>query len=86
MPPNEKTLRAQAVAAIHRGVLPPDAADRVWAGAGIGAPCAVCDLPVTAQQMEFETQFARQRNGTWLHACHLHVPCFAAWEFERESV
>ena len=84
--PDEGTLRKHAAAALGEGRLPLESADRIWAGPGIGVPCTVCDLPVTANQMEFEIQFARDGdNGGWLHACHLHVRCFAAWELERDA-
>ena len=48
----------------------------------VGAPCAVCELPVTRQQMEFEIQFARD-NPAGLDKYHVHTRCFAAWELER---
>ena len=83
--PDERTVRAQAVAAIRKGLLPTRLPDRVWGGPGVGAPCTVCDLPVADNDMEFEIQFKRNGNGDWLHACHVHVRCFAAWEFERDT-
>jgi hypothetical protein len=33
--------------------------------------------------MEFEIQFARDGDNPGLDKFHVHVNCFAAWEFER---
>jgi hypothetical protein len=33
--------------------------------------------------MEFEIQFARDSQEPGLDKYHVHVRCFAAWEFER---
>jgi hypothetical protein len=41
-------------------------------------------LPVTRDQMEFEIQFAHDGAVPGLDKFHVHVRCFAAWEFERE--
>jgi hypothetical protein len=43
----------------------------------------VCGLPVTKDEMEFEIEFARDGNNPGLDKFHVHVRCFAAWEFER---
>ena len=48
--------------------------------------CAVCGELVKADQMEFEIEFNRQGVGPDLDKYHLHVPCFAAWEFERANI
>ena len=84
MPNDEGTLRVHALAAIGRGILPKESADRIWAGPGVGAPCSVCNVAITDDEMEFETQFKGDaHNGQLFLACRLHVRCFAAWEFER---
>ena len=59
--PDEPRLREQATEAIRNGKLPARSPDRTWGGPGVGAPCAVCDKPVTASEMEFEIEFARER-------------------------
>ena len=81
--PDEPVLRAKARAAVQNGKLPGRKADRTWGGPGVGAECAVCELPVTKDQMEFEIQFARDGDHPGLDKFHVHVRCFAAWEFER---
>jgi hypothetical protein len=58
----------------------------VWGGPGVGAPCAVCELPVTRSEMEFEVQFEHDGGSPGLDKFHLHRRCFAAWEFERTRV
>jgi CheY-like chemotaxis protein len=45
--------------------------------------CVICDLPVQRDQMEFEIQFARDGENPGLDKFHVHIRCFAAWEFER---
>jgi hypothetical protein len=42
-----------------------------------------CDLPVEPLQLEFEIEFARNGDNPGLDKYHVHVRCFAAWEFER---
>jgi hypothetical protein len=83
--PDETILRAKARAAILAGKLPSGLPDRTWGGPGVGAPCAVCELAVERDQMEFEIQFARDGNSPDLDKFHVHVRCFAAWEFERRG-
>jgi hypothetical protein len=81
--PDEVILRAKARTVVQSGKLPSRRPDRTWGGPGVGADCAVCDLPVTKDQMEFEIQFARDGSQPGLDKYHVHVRCFAAWEFER---
>ena len=82
---DELRLREQARAAIQSGKLPSRPPDRTWGGPGVGAACAVCDLPVTKDQLEFEIQFARDGDNPGLDKFHVHIRCFAAWEFERNK-
>jgi hypothetical protein len=83
--PDESLLREKAQAAVRNGKLPARAADRTWGGPGVGAFCSVCDLPVTKDEMEFEIEFAHDGSNPGLDKFHVHVRCFAAWEFERRS-
>jgi len=82
---DEQDLRAKARIVVQNGKLPARRPDRTWGGPGVGAPCAVCALPVTKDQLEFEIQFARDGDNPGLDKYHVHVKCFAAWEFERGS-
>jgi hypothetical protein len=81
--PDEKILREKARVAIQNGKIPSRTADRTWGGPGVSAPCTICGLPVTKDEMEFEVEFARDGDNPGLDKFHVHVRCFAAWEFER---
>src|SRR5687767_10917117 len=81
--PDEEILREKARAVIQSGKLPARRPDRTWGGPGVGADCTVCGRPVTASEMEFEIQFARDGDNPGLDKFHVHIRCFAAWEFER---
>jgi len=81
----EDVLREKARAVIQNGKLPSRAPDRTWGGPGVGAPCVICELPVRPNEMEFEIQFARDGDNPGLDKYHVHIRCFAAWEFERRS-
>ena len=83
--PDEAILREKAKASIRMGNLPRRQPDRTWGGPGVGAECGVCALPVTKDQMEFEIQFIKDGDVPGLDKFHVHVRCFAAWEFERRT-
>jgi hypothetical protein len=84
----EVRLREQARNAIQNGKIPSRAPDRTWGGPGVGARCTVCDRPVTRDDLEFEIQFEKEGTPPGdgdLDKFHVHVRCFAAWEFERSK-
>jgi hypothetical protein len=83
--PDEKVLRGKARAVVRDGKLPSRCPDRTWGGPGVGAPCSVCALPVERNEIEFEIQFARDGDNPGLDKYHVHLRCFAAWEFERRT-
>ena len=83
--PDEQILRGKARTAIRDGKLPSQRPDRTWGGPGVGASCSVCEMPVTKDEMEFEIEFARDGDAPDLDKFHVHMRCFAAWEFERRS-
>jgi hypothetical protein len=83
--PDEPRLREQARAVIQSGKLPSRTPDRTWGGPGVGATCSVCEKPVTKEDMEFEIQFARDGDNPGLDRYHVHIRCYAAWEFERNK-
>jgi hypothetical protein len=82
---DENDIRANARAVVLAGRLPSRRPDRTWGGPGVGAPCTVCELSVEPSQMEFEIQFAWDGDNPGLDKYHLHIRCFAAWEFERRN-
>ena len=79
--PDEAILREKAKAVIQSGKLPAHSPDRTWGGPEVGAPCAVCERPVTKAEIEF----ARDVDYPGLDNFHVRVRCFAAWEFERNK-
>ena len=82
--PDEPILRAQARTAVQQGKLPARAPDRTWGGPGVGAPCQICERPVARDEAEFEIEFDRGDDNPGLDKFHVHIRCFAAWEFERK--
>jgi hypothetical protein len=83
--PDEPILREKARAAIQNGKLPSRRPDRTWGGPGVGAVCSICELPVRKDELEFEIQFAHDGDNPGLDKFHVHIRCFAAWEFERNK-
>ena len=81
--PDGVILRGLARIAIQNGTLPARPPDRTWGGAGAGAPCPVCSLAVTQDELEFEVEFAHDGGARGGDTYHLHTRCFAAWECER---
>ena len=67
--PDEPRLRKQARAVVESGKLPSRSPDRTWGGPGVGAPCTICG----------------DGDNPGLDKFHVHVRCFAAWEFERNK-
>ena len=84
--PDEPILREHARSAIQAGRIPARRPDRTWGGPGVGAPCIICEKPVGRDVVEFEVQFAHDGDTPGLDKFHLHLRCFAAWEFERAKV
>ena len=68
-------MRAKVLA----GTLPKDPPVKVWAGYGTGKVCSACDLPTTAEDIEYETDMA---NG---HTFVFHQPCLTLWHQERAT-
>ena len=79
-------LHQQARAAIQSGKLPRRVPDRTWGGPGVGVACPVCGLPVSQQEMEFEMELAHGGSNPGRDKFfHVHLKCYAAWEFERQA-
>jgi hypothetical protein len=82
---DEETLRMKAREAMEAGRLSQRRPKRMWGGPGIGAPCAVCSEPVKKDELGFELEYALDQVDTGEGDCHVHLRCFAAWEFERRN-
>jgi hypothetical protein len=81
--PDEMILRQHAREALQAGKIPANRPERTWGGPGVGAQCTICGRPVGRDELEFEVEFARDGDVPSLDKFHLHLRCFAAWEFER---
>lgn len=75
-------LRESAQQCLRSGGLPATASARTFAGAGNGAPCALCARAISGDEIEFELEFDRPR-APFVAFYHLHPRCYAAWELER---
>jgi hypothetical protein len=85
-PVNDKeTLRRRALAALHANVLPRVQPARTWGGNGSGERCCVCGQSIELDEKGLELEFAAAGAESAARAIHMHVPCFAAWKFARES-
>ena len=82
--PDEPFLRVCAREAILAGRLPARYANGTSTGQGRGATCAVGREKIPESELEMEIEFRRE--GQSSEVFHLHVRCFAAWEFERTKV
>jgi hypothetical protein len=81
--PNEAELRKLAREVLRAEKLPRREPEGIWGGPGVGALCAVCQKPVTRDELEYEIQFAHDGATPGLDKYHLHLRCFAVWELER---
>ena len=84
--PNERRVRDMVRKALQLGIIPARDPDRMWGGNGVGAPCTICGEPVTPDQVEYEVEFAHEGAIPGLDKYHVHLRCFAAWEFERTKL
>jgi hypothetical protein len=75
---DEEVLRHEARRRVAEGRLPCEPQKYLWAGAGEGKPCSLCDRPIDAQQIEYELQF----KTTPVVMVRFHRICHQAWELE----
>jgi len=75
-----QTLRAKAREKLESGTLPVDDHVRVWGGRGANQPCALCDIPISPDDIEYELELRRRSE---LHTYRFHRRCLAIWELER---
>ena len=78
---DEPFLRVCARKAILAGRLPVRRADGTWGGHGHGATCVVCQEKISESDLEMKLEFWQADLPPEMF--HLHIRCFAAWEFER---
>ena len=75
----EAELRPLARARIAQGLLPCTTLNKMWGGPGSGQPCALCDKPVSSNEMEYEIE-ASVDGG--VRSLRFHVVCEAIWQLE----
>ena len=51
----------------------------------MGVACIICDQPVAQDEMELAVGFAGDETMPGVDTYHVHVRCYAAWEFERTA-
>jgi hypothetical protein len=74
---DESELRLEVRRRVEVGRLPCRPQQHMWAGAGNGAPCSLCDRPIDARQIEYELQFDADPV-----IVRFHRICHEAWELE----
>ena len=79
-------LRKVARERLRSGMLPRREPDHTWEGPGLGAPCGVCEKPVTGNDVGYEIQFDHPGSRPGLDRYHLHAACFTLWELERTKL
>jgi hypothetical protein len=75
---DESALRLEARRRIAEGHLPCEPQMSLWAGAGDGQPCSLCNRPILPQQIEYELQFNQDPQSVY----RFHRICHQAWELE----
>jgi len=82
---DEHLRRELARAAIRAGRLPSRSPERMGSRSGTQLACAVCSGPVQPSEEEIKLGYD---HGAVQEAevFHLHIRCFAAWEFERTKI
>ncbi len=75
---DEAELRLEVRRRIANGQLPRAPQQYLWAGAGDGHLCSLCDRPIDSQQIEYELQF----NTSPATHYRFHRICHEAWELE----
>jgi hypothetical protein len=74
---DETALRALVRGAIQAGRLPLGGIIQATGRPGAGAPCAVCDEAITANELEIRA------SGPSVSIVCVHVWCFRIWQSER---
>ena len=84
---DEQELRRRAREAMQAGLIPRERPTGLWGGHGSGERCAVCGHIVEPSEMELEIEFAAAEvNMQGAREFHMHLTCFAAWEFVRSGL
>lgn len=80
-----KILRYKARQALEASKLPACRPESILGGSGTGAACVICSEPVRPQELGYELEFAGDGENPGVRTYPTHIPCFAAWEHERQN-
>ena len=82
MPTTELEARLRPIARdrIVRQVLPRAVPNQIWGGRGSGKHCSLCDLPIAADQVEYEIEHPDAERGR--RSWRFHIVCQSIWQLE----
>lgn len=72
---NDQEIRLLARARIDAGQLPPCEPVTLLGTKGNGSKCALCDVPITDREVEYEVELPGRRGSTW----RFHIACHDVW-------
>jgi hypothetical protein len=73
----EQDLERRAHERINQGRLPSPTHHRTWGGRGNNEPCALCDVTIRGDQVEYEIE---TRNAAGVQLYRFHFLCHDAWQ------
>jgi hypothetical protein len=74
----EHDLERRAHARIMEGRLPCPNDHRTWGGRGSNEPCALCDVTIRGDEVEYEIE---TRNPSGVQVYRFHFLCHGAWQY-----
>lgn len=72
----EQDLEQRAQQRIREGRLPSTTSYRTWGGRGSNEPCALCDVVIRSDEVEYEIETLEVPG---LRQYHFHFLCHGAW-------
>jgi len=78
---SDSQRRDLAKCAIDEGRVPARLPDDTFGGRGTGRPCAVCRLPISAEEADLLVHVPRVGRAKAV-VFHVHGSCAAAWRIE----
>ena len=83
-PTRFEQLHLRARELIVTGVLPGAAPDKVFGGFGSKSACALCDAPILLTEVGYELEYGAVGSTSGpRRLIHLHLACYAIWDYER---
>jgi hypothetical protein len=73
----EQDLERRAHDRITEGRLPCPSHYRTWGGRGSNEPCALCDVTIRSDEVEYEIE---TRNASGVQLYRFHFLCHDAWQ------